>query len=508
MTYIGVMSYAALAEHHRRLSQLHHVEAITVWDESTMMPVGGGAARAEALSTLRGLIHEHSTRENLADLFAVARAEAVNLPEWQQANLREMERQWVLATALPQGLVEAMSRAELRSEQAWRTHRADNDFSGFLPFFRDVVRLKREVAQAWADRLSLSPYDALLDSYEPGARSSLMEPLFSRLRSFLPGLIKKVMEQQVRESIATSQGPFPAKRQRWLCLELLRRIGFDFHHGRLDVSHHPFCGGVPTDVRITTRYDVDDYTKSLAAVLHESGHAKYEQNLPGAWLDQPIGAARGMSIHESQSLLFEMHVCRSPAFLEFAAPFIAEAFPDSFTRTPEAFSPENLFRQLTRVKPGLIRADADEATYPCHVVLRFEIERALIDGSLHPEDVPEAWDAWMRQMLGLATLGNDRDGCLQDVHWPSGLFGYFPAYVLGAMTAAQLFRAARDAHPNLMTQIRRGEFRGLDSWLSKNIWSQGSFLEAQALVARATGSPLSTEAFEQHLERRYLRRES
>jgi carboxypeptidase Taq len=502
------MSYAALAEHHRRLSQLHHVEAITVWDESTMMPVGGGAARAEALSTLRGLIHEHSTRENLADLFAVARAEAVNLPAWQQANLREMERQWVRATALPQGLVEAMSRAELQSEQAWRKHRADNDFSGFLPFFREVVRLKREVAKAWGDRLSLSPYDALLDGYEPGARSSLIQPLFARLRGFLPGLIEKVMEQQARESVRASEGPFPVERQRWLCLELLRRLGFDFNHGRLDVSHHPFCGGVPTDVRIATRYDINDYTRSLAAVLHESGHAKYEQNLPGDWLDQPIGAARSMSIHESQSLLFEMHVFRSPAFLELAGPFIEEAFSDSFGRAPEAFSPDNLFRQLTRVKPGFIRVDADEATYPCHVVLRFEIEQALIDGSLRPEEVPEAWDSWMRQMLGLSTLGNDRDGCMQDVHWPSGLFGYFPAYVLGALTAAQLFRAARAAHPNLMTQIRRGEFGVLDDWLSKKVWTQGSFLETEALVERATGSALSTEAFEQHLERRYLQRES
>jgi carboxypeptidase Taq len=502
------MSYAALADYHRRLSQLRHVEAITAWDEATMMPVGGGGARAEALSTLRGLIHEESTRDNLADLFAAARAEAVNLSPWQQANLREMERQWVRATALPRGLVEAMSRAELQSEQAWRKHRTDNDFPGFLPFLREVVRLKREVAQAWGDRLSLGPYDALLDGFEPGARTRLILPLFARLRAFLPGFIEKAMVRQAREPVATSCGPFPVERQRWLGIEMLRRLGFDFNHGRVDVSHHPFCGGVPTDVRITTRYDVNDYTKSLAAILHESGHAKYEQNLPGDWSDQPVGAARSMSVHESQSLLLEMHVFRSRAFLEFAGPFIAQAFPDSLARTPEAFSPENLFRQLTRVKPGLIRADADEATYPCHVMLRFELERALIDGSLGPEDLPEAWDARMRQLLGLSTLGNDRDGCLQDVHWPSGLLGYFPAYVLGALTAAQLFRAALCAHPDLMTQIRLGEFRVLNGWLRQHVWSQGSFPEIEAMVKCATGSALRTEAFEQHLDRRYLQRES
>jgi carboxypeptidase Taq len=502
------MSYAALADHHRRVSQLRHVEAITAWDESTMMPVGGGAARAEALSTLRGLIHEQSTRPGLADLFAVARAEAVNLGPWQQANLREMEREWVRATALQQGLVEAMSRAELQSEQAWRKHRADNDFLGFLPHFREVVRLKREAAQAWGDKLSLSPYDALLDGFEPGARTRSIVPLFARLRAFLPGLIEKAMERQTREPVVTCAGPFPVERQRWLGLELLRRLGFDFDHGRLDVSHHPFCGGVPTDVRITTRYDVTDYTQALAAAVHESGHAKYEQNLPRDWLCQPVGSARSMSLHESQSLLFEMQVSRSRAFLEFAAPLIAKAFPDVFEHAPRAFSPENLFRQLTRVRPGTIRADADEATYPCHVVLRFELEQGLIDGSLPPEDVPEAWDARMREMLGLSTLGNDRDGCLQDVHWPSGLFGYFPAYALGALTAAQLFRAARHAHPDLMAQIGRGEFGILDGWLRKTVWSQGSLLEIQELVERATGSALGTEAFEQHLERRYLQRES
>jgi len=473
-----------------------------------MMPTGGGPARAEALSVLRGLIHQHTTRPGLDDLFAAAAEEEANLPPWQQANLREMNREWVRASALPLKLVEAMSQAESLSEQAWRRLRPENDFASFLPLFREVVRLKREASQAWAERLSLSPYDALMDGFEPGARANQIAPLFTRLRAFLPGLIAQALERQASEPVADCEGPFSVESQRGLALQLMHRLGFDFEHGRLDTSHHPFCGGVPTDVRITTRYSTRDYSKSLMSVLHESGHAKYEQNLPSAWLGQPVGLARGMSIHESQSLLTEMQVCRGRAFLEFAAPFIAEAFPDVATRAPEAFTPENLFRGLARVKPGLIRVDADEATYPCHIVLRFELEKRLIDGSLQPEDVPEAWDTGMRDALGLSTRGNDRDGCMQDVHWPAGLFGYFPAYTLGALTAAQLFRAGRRALPQLSEQLRCGEFHGLDTWLREKVWSQGSFLSTTDLVERATGSVLTTEAFEQHLEFRYLQRES
>ncbi len=476
------------------------------WDESAMMPSGGGDARADALSTLRGMIHHQATQPSLPELFARATEEAAQLAPWESANLREMRREWFRATALPQALVEAMSRAESRSEQAWRTLRAKNDFPSFAPLLGEVIARKREVAQALGEQLGLSPYDALLDGFEPGARSAGIQPLFARLREFLPEFIQRALERQRGEQVLPTPGPYPVERQRWLGLELMRRVGFDFERGRLDSSHHPFCGGVPQDVRITTRYDPLDYAKSLMGVLHETGHAKYEQNLPRDWLSQPVGMARSMSVHESQSLLLEMQVCRSRAFLEFAAPFIAEAFPEAVASSPAAFTPENLFRQAARVQPSFIRVDADEVTYPCHVVLRFELEKSLIDGSLRVADVPEAWNAAMGELLGLSTRGNDKDGCLQDVHWPAGLFGYFPTYTLGALTAAQLFQAANRALPDLGARIQAGGFAELDDWLRQNVWSQGSFLETNALVERATGSPLGTAAFEQHVTRRYIER--
>jgi carboxypeptidase Taq len=320
----------------------------------------------------------------------------------------------------------------------------------------------------------------------------------------LPSFIERVVERQQRDVVIAPRGPFPVEAQRALGLRLMKQVGFDFERGRLDTSHHPFCGGVPQDVRITTRYDATDFQKSLMGVLHETGHAKYEQNLPRSWLQQPVGAARGMSIHESQSLFLEMQVCRSHAFLVFAAPHLREAFADAARAEPAAFSVDNLARLATRVRRSYIRVDADEATYPCHVVLRFELEKALIDGSLRAEDVPDAWDAAMRELLGLSTGSNHRDGCMQDVHWPAGLFGYFPTYTLGALTAAQLFRAARDTISDLEAHIASGDFSALDAFMRERVWSQGSRLSTGELIRGATGKPLDTAAFEAHLAERYL----
>ena len=504
--YTCDMSYPALAEHYRHLSRLRHIESLASWDEATMMPAGAGRARGEALASLRGLIHREATRDDLADLFGAADAETPNLGSWQLANLREMKREWLHAAALPHSLVMAMSQAESDCEQAWRRFRPTNNFAGLLPFFCQVVRLKREVAQAWAATFLLDPYDALLDSLEPGARTALIGPLFDRLRQFLPRFIPEALDRQSHETVVVATGPFPEERQRALGLLLMRRLGFDFEHGRLDTSRHPFCGGTPEDTRITPHYQPSDYVFSMMSVLHETGHAKYQQHLPQTWRDQPVGGPRGMSIHESQSLLLEMQVCCSRPFLEFAAPLIVEALGASVS-TAAAFASDNLYRLLTRVKPSPIRVEADEATYPCHITLRFDIEKRLIDGSLAPKDVPEAWDTGMRKLLGLSMRGNDRDGCLQDVHWPAGLFGYFPGYTLGALTAAQLFEAVSRANPDLPEQIRKGELTALDEWLGKHIWSQGCLLETPTLIERATGSPLGTAAFERHLERRYLRRE-
>lgn len=500
------MSYRALEQHFRRLGHLTHAASILQWDEAVMMPRGSGAKRAESMATLQVLIHEHLTDGRLVDLVARAEeeGEAGKLSDAERANVREIKRVVRRAQCLPAKLVGQCAEAQLRSEQAWRGKRQDNDFAGFAPLLSEVVVLRREAAHRLGEVLGLSPYDALLDEYEPGCRAEALDPIFARLRAFLPALIDEVIERQASQVVHTPRGPFPIPAQRGLGETMMRAIGFDAERGRLDVSHHPFCGGVPSDVRMTTRYDESDFTSALMGVLHETGHAKYEQGLPSEWDCQPVGVARGMSTHESQSLLSEMQVSRSREFLAFLVPHVCAAFPKAVRAQPEAFSVENLYRFFTRVERGKIRVDADEVTYPCHILVRYDIERRLIDSTLHVDEVPAAWDAGMRELLHIATGDDYRDGCMQDVHWPSGAFGYFPTYTLGAMTAAQLFAAARAKLPTLSADIARGSFTRLNTFLRETIWSQGSLLSVDELMIRATGAKLDPQHFEAHLRARYL----
>lgn len=279
----------------------------------------------------------------------------------------------------------------------------------------------------------------------------------------------------------------------------MRAVGFDFERGRLDVSLHPFCGGATDDVRITTRYDEDDCMRALMGVLHETGHALYEQGRPSAWRHQPVGSARGMSLHESQSLLVEMQACRSREFCEFLAPVLRSEFHGE----GPAWEAENLHRLATRVEPGFIRVDADEVTYPAHILLRYELETAMIVGDLAVADLPAAFNDGMKRLLGL-DVPNDRLGCLQDIHWPGGAFGYFPTYTLGALAAAQLFAAACERHPGIPDALARGDFSELRGWLRENVHAKASFLETDELLVEATGRPLGAEAFLRHLDRRYL----
>lgn len=493
-------AYEDLERRFRRISAVHDALGILHWDTETMMPSGGADGRAEQIATLRLLSHEMLTDPRLADLLEEAGAAAGALDEWQAANLREMRRARLHATAVPADLVEARSRAVSRCEMVWREARPASDFAMLLPSLSEVLRCEREAAAAKAEALGCSPYDALLDSYEPDGRSARIDELFARLEAFLPDFLPRVLEaQRRRPPVLEPEGPFPLEAQRGLGLRFMEAVGFDFTHGRVDVSLHPFCGGAAGDVRLTTRYDEADFTSALMGVLHETGHALYEQGRPAAWAGQPVGEARGMSLHESQSLLIEMQACRSRAFLDFAAPLMREAF----NAEGLAWEPENLHRLYTRVRPGFIRVDADEVTYPAHVLLRYRIEKDLIAGAMDLADLPEAWNAGMRRLLGL-DVPEDRLGCLQDIHWPGGAWGYFPTYTLGAMTAAQLFDAARAAEPGLLDAIGRGDFAPLRDWLRAKVHGRGSLLSTDALLTQATGRPLDAGIYIRHLESRYL----
>ncbi|MBM3502838.1 MAG: carboxypeptidase M32 [Alphaproteobacteria bacterium] len=492
--------YAALEARFRRIAIIDGAQAVLHWDRAVMMPPGGADARTEQLAVLSGLSHELIVEPAIGDLLDRVEADRDRLGPWQAANLREMRRLWRHANALSQDLVEALARAASTCELNWRQARAADDFASVLPSLENLIGLVREKAQAKATALDVPPYEALLDAYDPGRRRAEIDRLFAELRSFLPSILSAVLARQSRRSAPMPfDGPLPIEAQRRLGEALMTAVGFDTEFGRLDVSHHPFTGGVPDDVRITTRYKDDDFSESVMAVLHETGHALYERGLPAAWRWQPVGESRGMTIHESQSLLIEMQACRGRQFSEFALPIIKS----SFGKSGPAWTLENLLAHTQRVEPGLIRVEADEVTYPFHVMLRYDLETALLQGDLRPRDLPGAWRDGMMKLLGIA-VPDDRDGCMQDIHWFHGDIGYFPTYTLGALAAAQLFAAAVAAVPDIPERIRRGDFRPLLGWLREHVHGVGCLSSSDDLLERATGTGLGTEAFRRHVERRYL----
>lgn len=477
-----------------RAARIEEAASWLHWDQSVTMPNGGMLARGEQLAVLAEASHAIIADPEIGNLLGKA---SIQDDQWHQANLREMKRMHVAATAVPSNLVSELARAKSKSENAWRLARRENNFTPVESAFENLVKLSREEAAALGEAKGLSPYDALLDQYDPGRRACDVEVVFERLRLFLAEVIPQIVEQQgswpsepaIRATVET---------QREVGRKLLQTIGFDFEHGRLDDSLHPFSTGTPEDARITARWDAADALSGLMAVLHEAGHAAYTRGQPATWRSQPVGAAAGMTAHESQSLIFEMQAGRTPAMASFLAGILKDA---GCTTSAAAVQ-----RALHAVQPSYIRVEADEATYPIHVILRFEIEQNLISGDLRPHELKAAWNDQIQSHLGLPAP-DDRDGCLQDIHWFGGAFGYFPTYTLGALAAAQLFQAAEKeiGTDNLQANLKNGDYASLQGFMTKKIHSQGSFYaSSDALIEAATGEPLSTTAFERHIRRRYL----
>ncbi|GAD29828.1 putative carboxypeptidase [Photobacterium leiognathi lrivu.4.1] len=491
-------AYKKLSEHYKKISNFSHLSAICGWDAAAMMPSGGSESRGAAMAELSLHIHQLSTNPELQELFDKANSESLNINEL--ASLREMKRSWEQATALPDDLVQAKSLAGSKCEHAWRTQRPENDWDGFCKNFAEVVKLSQEEAQIRSEKTGLSPYDSMLDIYEPGVTTEQLNSIFGDIKTWLPDLTKRVQEKQASESYIQPTETYSTKEQNALGLEVMKTLGFDFNHGRLDISSHPFCGGTARDTRITTRYDENDFVQSLMGIVHETGHARYEQGLPLEFQGLPVGEARSMGIHESQSLFFEMQLGRSDEFIKYLAPLAAKHFS---LNSQEIFTPDNLQKIYTRVKPDFIRVDADELTYPAHVILRYEIEHDLINGKISYKDIPELWNLKMKEYLDIDTSGNYTNGCMQDIHWTDGAFGYFPSYTLGAMYAAQ-FMSAMKKDVDVSSCLNGMNLDPVFNWLSENIWSKASLLETNELVTSATGEGLNPSFFRQHLENRYL----
>ncbi len=490
-------AYARLTARFARIATIGEASSVLGWDASAMMPPGGGAARGDQLAVLAGLAHGLLTAPEVADDLAHAEART---NEWDAANLGLMRHAHVRATAIPEDLVEAQARANSACEKVWREARRNSDFAAVAPYLAEVVSLTRQAADAMAPALGFSPYDALMDGYQRGIGAADVAPVFARYEAFLRDALPRAEEHQAQQPPPVElQGVFPADRQEGLCRHLSARAGLEFDHARLDRSTHPFCGGTPTDVRITTRYTEADPAQALMGVLHETGHALYERGLPAGYARQPVGVAAGMAAHESQSLIIEMQSCRSDPFLAWLGPELHGAFGGA----AEPYAPSNLSRLWRRIERGLIRVDADEMTYPAHVILRFRLEQALVAGDLQVADLPGAWRDGLMALLGVAPP-DDARGCLQDIHWYDGAFGYFPSYTLGAMAAAQLMATARREVEDLDAGLGRGDLGPLVAWLRLRVHGQGSRLGFNDLLREATGKPLDPADFEAHLTARYL----
>jgi carboxypeptidase Taq len=490
-------AYAALVAHHRHLHDLEHLQAITSWDRLTQMPPAAGPARARAQAALAEVIKHAQDDPRVPTWLDAAAAEALAGDE--AANLARMQQTTRLERALPTALVKRRELATGAAMQAWGRARQDNDWAAFVPAWSEVVDVVREVADRTGAALGLSRMDALLERHEPGLRVARLQPLFDRLLLWLPPLCAQAQAQQaLAGSPDEPVGPFPVPAQRALCERLARMLGFNFEGGRFDAAVHPFTGGVPEDVRLTTRFNESQLWPALIGTLHETGHACYQQNLPAEWLGQPLAGPHSASLHEGQALTFERQLCDIPAFWHAVAPLLREHFGDQ-----PAFAPTNLLRRVRRVRPGRVRVDADALTYPLHIVLRQQVEQPLVDGDVQVADVPALWNSRMKALLNIAPTGTFAEGPLQDPHWAHGMFGYFPSYLLGAMVAAQDMAAIRRDSPDFDASVARGDWRFIGDWLKPRIWQQGARRGLDEAMQHATGERLGDAALRQQLESRH-----
>lgn len=495
----GRQAYQALIESMRGVSTLSSCSAVLGWDKETYMPPGGEEHRAEQLSFLAGLVHERETAPEVDDWLTTCEqsdicADPIGI---EAVNVRELRRSYTKRVRLSTKLVEALTRATALAHSRWVEARKQNEFSIFQRALEEIVNLTREKAEAYG--YEESPYDALLDDFEPGARSSEVESVFETLRKGLVEIVQQVAASDRRPKSEILTRHFPVERQRIFSEMAAAAIGFDFHHGRLDEVVHPFCTDLgPGDVRITTRFNPHFFNEGFFGVLHEAGHALYEQGLPREHFGTPMGSAVSLAIHESQSRLWENFVGRSGPFWQHFYPKACGVFRDGL----RGVSLEDFFFAINEVKASHIRVEADEVTYNLHIILRFEIERALIAGEIEVADVPELWDMKFEQMFGIK-VNHDGEGCLQDTHWAIGAIGYFPTYCLGNLYAAQFFDQIRRDLPDLDTQMANGDFLPLLAWLRKNIHGEGMRWLANDLVERVTGKPLDGTYLLAHLKEKY-----
>ncbi len=488
-------TYETFLSRVKELSTSRSIEALLDWDQETYMPPQAADDRANQLAFMAGLSHERLTSDELGRLLESCAGE-LRGEEAAETNVREIRRERERAVRLPTALVQEIARVSSLAKNEWAAARKESNFARFAPHLAKLLELKREVA----DRIGWTsePYDALMDEYEPGALSADVQAVFDRLKGELVSLVHAITRAPRQPKTELLARPCAVEAQQRFCRQMAEALCFEFEAGRIDISTHPFCTSMsPRDVRMTTRYDERYMPMSLFGVLHETGHALYEQGLDAHHTGTPRARAISLGIHESQSRLWENMIGRSRPFWSHYFPSLQQAFPSL-----AGVSLEDWVFAINQVKPSLIRVEADEVTYGLHIMLRFDLERRMIQGKLTVKDVPAAWNDGMKSLLGV-TPPNDAEGCLQDIHWSMGAFGYFPTYQLGNLYAAQILERAREEFPQLETQVGRGELRPLREWLRRKIHQHGQRYRAGELMEVVTGRPLTHEPYLRYLNGKF-----
>ncbi len=492
--------FARVVHRFATAGKLSSAGAMLNWDANTHMPKGGAWARGEQMSAITEVSAELIGSRAAGDELSEAEAMAGALEPMERADLTEMRRVWAHTAAVPKELLATKSRLSQNLQSLWKQAKPDNDWKSFAPPFAELLTVVREIAAAKAEALGTTPYGAMIDEYDPGVGEALIDPIFAELAAFLPPLIAEVRERQAGWPDPIPFGDVSVERQAALSRQLALTVGHDPDNFRIDSAPHPFSvPHSPGDVRFTTRYDVENVHYSIMATLHEAGHAMYEYNLPKEFAFRPGGNARGMTAHESQSLSLEMICGRSAEFLSWLSPQMAKSLGGNL----DAWSYSNVINAWRRLDNGFIRVEADEISYPLHVILRYRLEQAMLKGDLVVADIPGAWNELFEKMLG-RKVPSDTLGCLQDIHWSAGLVGYFPNYAMGSMLAAQLVERAVADEPQIMPALGRGDFKPYFDWVRPKVHQRASLTDFASLVMDATGKPLGAAAFKAHVKRRYL----
>ncbi len=488
--------YDELIADTKEISLFDAIENVLGWDQETYMPPKGVDLRSRELALLAKIAHQRATNPQRGEWLDKLEAGKDSLGDDQRASLRELRRHYDMLAKLPSELVELETRTTSMAQAEWAKARKQSDFSLFAPWLEKIIDIKKQIAEHWG--YPETPYDALLDQYEPGATAKSTAAKLEALREKLVPWVQKITDSPHQPRTDFLLRGYAVDKQEKLARFAMEAVGYDIEAGRLDVTTHPFCSGMGDDVRITTRYQEDEPFASLFGVIHETGHALYEQGLSREHLGAPLGSSSSMSIHESQSLFWENMIGRSKHFLRFIQGKIRDSFPAKL----DDVSFDEMYAGINIVRPSLIRVEADDVTYGLHIVVRFEIEKDILSGKLSVSDIPKAWNQKIEQYLGV-TPPNDAKGCLQDIHWSIGAFGYFPSYALGSMNAAQIFTALRRDIPDVYDQVEQGKFTEALQWLKEKVYMQGCRHLPDDLIEVVTGKQPSADDFIAHIAEKF-----